>query len=134
MVKFKKPESPLNYSFCNQKVTVYRAALKEDGFECKKVVYENAFLDFKKVVSVNKTGGNEVNSLLQKVYDICCNLSSIDADLKPKDKVLLGLGEDILTREEWAKFIPSNRAGLVVIETVDPKYYRGNICHVEASG
>lgn len=126
MVKFKKPESPLNYSFCNQKVTVYRAALKEDGFECKKVVYENAFLDFKKVVSVNKTGGKEVNSFLLIIKG--------NADLKPKDKVLLGLGEDILTREEWAKFIPSNRAGLVVIETVDPKYYRGNICHVEASG
>lgn len=126
MVKFKKPESPLNYSFCNQTVTVYRAALKEDGFECRKAVYENAFLDFKKVVSVNKTGSKEVNSFLLIIKG--------NTDLKPKDKVLLGLGEDILTREEWAKFTPSIRAGLVVIETVDPKYYRGNICHVEASG
>lgn len=125
MVKFTKRKAPLNYALCNQTVTVYRASL--DGeFSCAKTVYYNAFLDFKKVVSVNKTGSKEANSFLLVIRG--------NADLKPKDKVLLGVGEDIPNREEWARFIPSNRAGLVVIETVDPKYYNGEICHVEAVG
>ena len=126
MVKFNKPKIPLNYTLCNQTVTVYRAS--HDGeFSCTKTVYDKkAFLDFKKVVSTDKTGSKEVNSFLLVIKG--------NADLKPKDKVLYGVGEDIKTREEWAKFIPSSRAGLVVIETVDPKYYNGEICHVEASG
>lgn len=125
MVKFTKRKAPLNYALCNQTVTVYRASL--DGeFSCTKTVYYNAFLDFKKVVSVNKTGSKEANSFLLVIRG--------NADLKPKDKVLLGVGEDIPSREEWARFIPSNRAGLVVIETVDPKYYNGEVCHVEAAG
>lgn len=125
MVKFTKRKAPLNYALCNQTVTVYRASL--DGeFSCTKTVYYNAFLDFKKVVSVNKTGSKEANSFLLVIRG--------NADLKPKDKVLLGVGEDIPNREEWARFIPSNRADLVVIETVDPKYYNGEICHVEAMG
>lgn len=126
MVKIPKREAPLSYAMCNQTVTVYRANF--DGeFSCTKTVYDKkAFLDFKKVVSVNKTGSKEANSFLLVIKGT--------ADLKPKDKVLLGVGEDIQTREEWAKFIPSNRADLVVIETVDPKYYNGEICHVEASG
>lgn len=126
MVKFTKRKAPLNYALCDQTVTVYRASL--DGeFSCTKTVYDKkAFLDFKKVVSVNKTGSKEGNSFLLVIKG--------NADLKPKDKVLLGVGEDIPSREEWARFIPSNRAGLVVIETVDPKYYNGEVCHVEAAG
>lgn len=126
MVVVKKPNSPLNYSLCNQTVTVYRAD-NVDGFKCTKKVYEKkAFLDFKKVVSVNKTGSKEENSFLLVIKG--------NADLKPKDKVLLGVGADITTREEWAKFIPSTQANLVVIEAVDPKYYNNEICHVEAVG
>lgn len=125
MVVVKKPNSPLNYSLCNQTVTVYRADNK-DGFKCTKKVYKHAFLDFKKVVSVNKTGSKEENSFLLVIKG--------NADLKPKDKVLLGVGKEIKTREEWAKFIPSTQANLVVIESVDPKYYNNEIVHIEAVG
>lgn len=126
MVKIVKQDTPFSYALCNQTVTVYRACF--DGeFSCTKTVYDKkAFFDFKKVVSVIKTGSKEVNSFLLVIKG--------NADLKPKDKVLLGLGEDISTREEWAKFIPSNCADLVVIETVNPKYYNGKVCHVEAGG
>lgn len=125
MVVVKRPNSPLNYSLCNQTVTVYRAD-NADGFKCTKKVYKNAFLDFKKAVSVDKTGSKESNSFLLVIKG--------NADLKPKDKVMLGVGADITSREEWAKFIPSTQANLVVIETVDPKYYNNEICHVEAVG
>lgn len=118
-------KAPLNYSLCNQTVTVYRVD-NTDGFKCTKKVYKHAFLDFKKAVSVDKTGSRETNSFLLVIKG--------NADLKPKDKVLLGVGADITTREEWAKFIPSTQANLVVIEAVDPKYYNNEICHVEAVG
>lgn len=119
-------KAPLNYSLCNQTVTVYRAD-NTDGFKCTKKVYEKkAFLDFKKAVSVDKTGNRETNSFLLVIKG--------NADLKPKDKVLLGVGGDIKSREEWAKFIPSTQANLVVIESVDPKYYNNEIVHVEAVG
>lgn len=125
MVVFKKPKSPLNYSLCNQTVSVYRAETKGE-FNCIKRVYDNAFLDFKKVSSYDKLGSRETNSFLLVIKG--------DADLKPKDKVMLGVGKDIKTREEWASFIPSTQANLVVIDEVDVKYYNGKICHVEAVG
>jgi hypothetical protein len=119
-------EAPLSYAMCKQTVTVYRANFDSE-FSCTKTVYDKkAFLDFKKVVSVNKTGSKEENSFLLVIKG--------NADLKPKDKVLLGVGADITTREEWAKFIPSTQANLVVIDSVDPKYYNGKIVHVEAVG
>lgn len=126
MVKFKKPECPLDYSLCNQTVTVYRASHSGE-FSCTKTVYEKkAFLDFKKVQNVAKTGSKETNSFLLIIRG--------NADLKPKDKVLLGEGKDISTREEWAEFIPSKQPGLIVVETVDPKYWQGEICHIEGAG
>lgn len=125
MVKFKKPKCPLNYSRCNQTVTVYRANF-EGGFSCDKKVYKNAFLDFKKIHSVNKTGSKESHSFLLVIPG--------NADLKPKDKVLLGEGKDITTREEWTEFIPSKQEGLVVVESVDYKFWQGEVCHVEGAG
>lgn len=125
MVRFKKTECPLSYTKCNQTVTVYRADFS-NGFSCEKTIFKNAFLDFKKVHNVDKTGSKESNSFLLVIRG--------NADLKPDDKVLLGEGKDIITREEWGKFIPTKQAGLVVIKTVDPKYWNGEVCHVEASG
>lgn len=126
MVVVKRQKSPFNYTLCDQTVTVYRAD-NTNGFKCTKKVYEKkAFLDFKKAVSVDKTGSKELNNFLLVIVG--------NADLKPKDKVLLGVGADITSREEWAKFIPSTQANLVVIESVDPKYYNNEICHVEAVG
>ena len=50
------------------------------------------------------------------------------------DKVLLGEGPEIATREEWAGFIPAKVPGLVVVKYVDPKYWQGRLIHVEAGG
>ena len=50
------------------------------------------------------------------------------------DKVLLGSGPEIATREEWTDLIPAKVAGLVVVSYVDPKYWNGKLIHTEAGG
>lgn len=118
-----RPNCPVNYQLCNQTVTVYH----KDGDKYLRTVYNRAFLDFKKTQNVDKIGTHEVNSFL---LVIPCDRQII----YPKDKVLLGTGPAIITREEWAAFIPAKVPGLVVVEYVDPKYWRGQMVHVEAGG
>lgn len=114
---------PVDYRLCNQTVTVYH----KDGDTYTRTVYDRAFLDFRKTQNVDKTGSRETNSFL---LVIPCDHQII----YPKDKVLLGEGPEITTREAWAGFIPAKVPGLVVVEYVDPKYWRGEIVHVEAGG
>lgn len=114
---------PVDYRLCNQTVTVYR----KDGDQYIRAVYKRAFLDFKKTQNVDKTGTHEVNSFL---LVIPCDHQIIF----PKDKVFLGEGPEITNRDEWKEFAPANVAGLVVVEYVDPKYWRGQMVHVEAGG
>lgn len=125
MIRVKHRASPVDYQLCNQTVTVYHWDKKETVI--RKVIEKGAFLDFKKVQGVGKTGSTEVNSFL---LVIPCSESPVAAD----DKVLLGEGPEITTREDWARFIPSNTPGLVVVKWVDPKYWKGRMVHVEAGG
>lgn len=115
---------PVDYSKCNQTVTIYHW----DGKDAyTRTVVDRAFLDFRKTQNVDKTGSREVNSFLLV----------IPCDSRPVfvgDKVLLGDGPEIATREAWAAFIPAKVAGLVVVQYVDQKYWQGRMVHVEAGG
>lgn len=116
-------KSPVDYRLCTQTVTVYH----KDGDTYTRAVYDRAFLDFKKTQSVDKVGVNESNSFL---LVIPCQ----EQVVFPKDKVYLGTGPEIATREAWAEFIPTKVQGLVVVEYVDHKYWNGQMVHVEAGG
>lgn len=117
-------QNPLNYVLCNQTVTVYHW----DGASAySKQVFNRAFLDFKKNQNVDKIGSTEANDFL---LVIPCEIQPVFAG----DKVLLGEGPDIASREEWAALIPAKVPGLVVVKYVDPKYWRGRLVHVEAGG
>lgn len=118
-----RPCSPVDYSKCNQTVTVYHRA----GEAYTRTVYNKAFLDFKKTESVDKTGSREANSFL---LVIPCTSQTVFTG----DKVILGEGPEIASREAWADFIPVKVPGLVVVGYVDPKYWDGKIIHVEAGG
>ncbi len=125
MMRVKRRDSPVSYSLCNQTVTIYHW----DGGDTitRRVVEKGAFLDFKKVQDVSKTGSREVNSFL---LVIPCH----EVFVAVGDKVLHGEGQELAGREDWAGFIPSKVPGLAVIKYVDPKYWRGRIVHVEAGG
>lgn len=119
----RKPTCPVDYRLCNQTVTVYH----KDDDTYTRTVYERAFLDFRKTQTVDKTGSKEANSFLLVIPG---DTQAVFVG----DKVLLGVGPEIGTREEWAAFIPSKVPGLVEVSYVDPKYWTGKIVHTEAGG
>lgn len=124
MVSIKPRPSPVDYRLCSQTVTVYHW----DGATTytRKVIH-NAFLDFKKTQNVDKTGSSEANGFLLVIPGSVVPVAV-------GDKVILGEGPEVATREAWAAFIPSKVPGLVVVKYVDPKYWRGNVVHTEAGG
>ena len=124
MVRIKARTSPVDYSLCNQTVTVYHW---DGGTEYTRKVFDNAFLDIKKVQNVDKTGSSEANGFLLVIPG-----SSVPVVVG--DKVISGVGPEIKTREAWAGFVPAKVPGLVVVKYVDPKYWRGSVVHTEAGG
>ena len=118
-----KPTCPVDYRMCNQTVTVYH----QDGENYIRTVYDHAFLDFRKTVTVDKTGSRDSNFFLLVIP------GSTQA-VFVEDKVLLGVGPEITDRTAWAAFKPSAVNGLVVVKYVDPKYWNGQMVHTEAGG
>lgn len=123
MLNIKRRNCPVDYRMCNQTVTVYH----KDGDAYTRTVYERAFLDFKKTQTVDKTGSKEANSFLLVI-------PGDTQTVFVGDKVFLGIGQEISTRDDWAAFIPSKVPGLVVVSYADPKYWNGRIVHTEAGG
>lgn len=125
MVHIKPRHAPVDYRFCNQTVTIYHW---EGEKSCtRKVIEKGAFLDVKKTQNVDKTGSGEANTFLLVIPGPAVPVAV-------GDKVLHGVGPEIATREDWAAFIPSKVPGLVVVKSVDPKYWHGSVVHTEAGG
>ena len=120
---------PINYDLlCNQTVTVYHKEEKNGNVTFLGRVYEKAFLDFKKTVSVDKLGASEATSFLLVI-------PGNEQAVYPGDKVLLGVGPQISSSDVWSKeFIPTKVNGLVVVKYADVKYWNGEIVHTEAGG
>lgn len=125
MVRIKRRGCPVDYRLCDQTVTLYH--WDGQGAITRTVIERGAFLDFKKVQDVSKTGSREVNSFLLVI-------PCLESPVSVGDKVLLGEGPEIATAAEWRTFIPSVISGLVVVKWVDPKYWKGRMVHVEAGG
>lgn len=115
---------PVDYSKCDQTVTIYHQG--EDK-TVTRTVWTRAFLDFRKTQNVDKTGSKEANSFL---LVIPCSEQPVWVG----DKVMLGEGPEVSTREDWATLIPAKVPGLVIVKYVDPKYWKGQMVHVEAGG
>lgn len=114
---------PIDYRMCKQTVTVYH----KDGDSYTRTVYEQTFMDFRKNQTMDKTGSKESNSFLLVIPG--------DSQMVfVGDKVMLGEGPEVSTREAWAALIPATTSGLVVVKYVDPKYWGTQMVHVEAGG
>ena len=124
MLALRRRECPVNYSLCNQTVTVYHW---DGGATYTRRVIRRAFLDFKKTENVDKTGSSEANSFLLVI-------PGQTVPVAVGDKVLLGEGPEVSSREEWAALIPVKVPDLVVVRYVDPKYWHGCVVHTEAGG
>lgn len=119
----RREHCPIDYRMCRQTVTVYH----KEGEKITRVVHEHAFLDFRKNLTVDKTGSQESNSFLLVI-------PGAEQMIFVGDKVMLGEGPVIDTRDEWAKLIPATMPGVVVVKYVDPKYWGEQMVHVEAGG
>lgn len=124
MVSIQKRTSPVDYRLCNQTVTLYHWDGKDNYV---RTVREDAFLDFKKVQNVDKTGSSEANTFLLVI-------PGASVPVAAGDKVFAGVGPEIASREDWAAFIPAKVDGLGVVKWVDPKFWRGSVVHTEAGG
>lgn len=123
MMLLLKPRPPVSYALCNQTVTIYRM----DGQSCTRTVRHDAYLDHKKVQSVDKTGRKESSSFLLV-------LPGSTVPVSVGDKVVPGDGPESSTREDWGALIPAKVPGLVVVQYVDVKRWGGEIVHTEAGG
>lgn len=123
MMLMRRNTCPVDYSLCDQTVTVYR----KTGEEYIRTVYDRAFLDFRKTQTTDKTGSKESNSFLLII-------PGDTQSVFPKDKVFHGVGPVIDTAEKWRSFVPAEVTGLVVVDYVDPKYWNGKLVHTEAGG
>lgn len=124
MLRF-RPACPVDYRLCNQTVTVYHQ--NGEGDYTRRVIEKGAFLDFKKTQNVDKTGSREVNSFLLVI-------PGPDVLVAAGDKVIHGVGPEISDRKSWADLIPAKVDGLVVVKSVDPKFWCGKVVHTEAGG
>lgn len=133
------------YSLCNQTISVYNILTTNGKQQYMKTVISNgAFFDYKRSWQEQKTGSvGETSCLLiipqnangkafvvPSAYTGKPNTYTLDKN----HKVCLGIGADIENTQQWAQFIPSKVDGLIVIQHVDPKYYNGQIIHIEAGG
>lgn len=91
---------PVDYSLCNQTVTVYHW---DGAATYTRTVIHGAFLDFKKTENGDKTGSSEVNSFLLVI-------PGQTVPWAVGDKVLLGEGPEVNSREGWGRADPCKGA------------------------
>ena len=115
---------PVDYGKCCQTVSIYH---QEGPGQYSRQGGCRAFFEFRRRKGLSKTGSvGESSFLLVFPGD--------SVPVRPGDKVLLGEGPEVNSREDWAAFIPAKVPGLVVVEYVEPRYWQGKLCHIEAGG
>lgn len=129
-------------TLCNQTVTVYNVFANGGVKEYRRTVINGAFMDFKRQWQESKTGSTAGSNCLLVipqgadgktfVMPVAYSGAENTYTLKKDDKVLLGAGPEITNATEWSKFIPSLVDFLVSVKSVDPKFFNGEIVHVEA--
>ena len=124
MIFARSGSCPVRYDLlCRQTVTVYH---KQADGAFSRTVYPQAYLDYKKTQTTEKTGSKESNSFLLVI-------PGSTQTVHVGDKVFDGVGPEI-SAAEWSTFIPSKIPGLVVVTSADPKKWNGCIVHTEAGG
>lgn len=118
----------IDYSLCNQAVTIYRF----DGDDVTYTHYPKAYFEYVDKGELERTGesGKTEHLIVIPGNEIEC---------KPGDKVYLGEGEEpqygaTSAAKWWREFIPAKVDNLAVIRSVSPRYWRGEIVHYELRG
>ena len=111
---------PLDYSLCNQTVTVYR----KDKTLIKQRILQGCYFSWEEAQTEDEMGIRRETKCILIVpgdeYPICIG-----------DRVIAGIGPDASSKT-WNEFLPVTVPGLAVINYVTPCYWEGKICHIEA--
>ena len=108
---------PLDYSLCNMTVTVYH----REGLT--RQVIEGAHYEF--------TSHREVEGGIARRWRSFHLVIPGERDIRPGDKVLLGIGPEI---SRWEDLLPETCDTLGLVTSVQPRHYKGKICHTEVRG
>lgn len=118
-------ENPMDYSLCNQTVTLYR--LQEQQV-IRKVLAE-CYLEYKTQQDTGSYGTQMERPFLLIVP--CWQQDKPEIPVMPGDRIYAGIGPEV-TNQQWRSFVPANVAELMQAEYVQPCYFGGHLCHTEA--
>ena len=110
---------PLDYSLCNQTVTLYR--LDPDGVHRR--VIRQAMYQHRTEQACGEQGITQERKFTLIIPG--------DAKLLPGDRVYDGIGP-VVTADGWSSFLPVTVPGLSQVQYVRPCCWMGKICHTEA--
>lgn len=108
---------PLDYSLCNMTVTVYH----REGLT--RQVMQGVHYEF-------TTRREVVGGIAQMTRGFLLVVPGA-RDIRPGDKVLLGIGPEIA---HWEDLTVETTDTLGLVTSVQPRYYKGNLCHTEVRG
>ena len=108
---------PLDYSLCQDTVTVYH----REGLT--RQVLQSVHYEF--------TTRREVTGGIARVSRGFHLVIPGECDIHPGDKVLRGIGPEGIS---WDDLLPETQPTLGIVTSVQPRYYKGNLCHTEARG
>lgn len=111
---------PMDYSLCDQTVTVYR----KSGNQIIRRVISGCYYHWKKQRTEDETGAR------QEVFSLLILPGNSNA-VKIGDRVIAGEGAQ-LPVTKWSTFLPGAVEGLSEINYMEPCYLDGEICHIEA--
>lgn len=115
-------DCPLDYSLCDQTVTVYR----KQGEEILRQVVQGCYFRLEQQRNVDAMGCHREKAFLlimpgenQRVF--------------AGDRVMEGVGPEV-SPEMWRQFIPALVPGLAEVGYATPYCWESRVCHVEAGG
>ena len=111
---------PLDYSLCDQTVTLYH----KQGNSILRQVAEGCYYSWREEQTEDEYGiRRETHSLLVLPGDTY--------QVSIGDRVYPGIGPEISVAD-WHNFLPVTVAGLSEINYVSPCHWEGAVCHIEA--
>ena len=110
---------PYDYDLCRKTVTLYRL---ENGIVRRRQLY-GVHYEYHSSQAEDQHGRHQQTTSLLVVPG--------SADIRLGDRIYNGIGPDINERE-WRHFLPILIDGLSEINFVSPKYWEGQLCHIEA--
>ena len=108
--------TPLDYSLCDQTVTLYGI---RDGEILRRVV-ENCYLAAESAIAENTFGKSRLKKFLLIIPG--------DQDLQPGDRVFDGIGPETV---DWQTFVPAFTGGLYEIGRVKKQFWENEVTHTE---